>query len=148
MTHLVLQAVVYRLTLSLICSQKQNFQKNLLGNFYSFLQRNFSFKNVFTLCTFLACSAMLEMGKKKPWPYALEKMTGSKEMSVAPMKEYFQPLQEWLVKERCSKKYKIGWPEQPADGVEVCRNSGLIVHSDTLWLIVTVISVIQSLASL
>ena len=63
---------------------------------------------------------MLEMGKKKSWPYALEKMTGSKEMSVAPMKEYFQPLQEWLVKERCSKKYKIGWPGQPADGVDVC----------------------------
>ena len=63
---------------------------------------------------------MLAMGKSKPWPYALEKMTGSKEMSVAPMKEYFQPLQEWLVKERCRKKYKIGWTGQPADGVKDC----------------------------
>lgn len=64
--------------------------------------------------------AMLAMGKSKSWPYALEKMTGNKEMSVAPMKEYFQPLHDWLVNERCSKKYKIGWPGQPADGVSNC----------------------------
>ncbi|CAB4030936.1 Angiotensin-converting enzyme, partial [Paramuricea clavata] len=55
-------------------------------------------------------AAMLKLGKSKPWPFALEKMTGSKEMSATPIKEYFQPLQEWLVKERCSKRYKIGWP--------------------------------------
>jgi peptidyl-dipeptidase A len=106
------------LTLSLICSQKQ-----FIGKFL--------FKNVFTLCTFFTCSAMLEIGKKKPWPYALEKMTGSKEMSVAPMKEYFQPLQEWLVKERCSKKYEIGWPGQPADGVDVCATPAAPIKSTT-----------------
>ena len=64
--------------------------------------------------------AMLAMGKSKSWPHALETMTGNKEMSVAPIKEYFQPLQDWLVNERCSKKYKIGWPGQPADGVSIC----------------------------
>ena len=63
---------------------------------------------------------MLKLGKSKPWPFALEQMTGSKEMSVAAIKEYFQPLQEWLVRERCSKNYKIGWPGEPADGVEDC----------------------------
>jgi hypothetical protein len=66
---------------------------------------------------------MLKLGKSKPWQYALEQMTGSREMSVAPIKEYFTPLREWLVKERCSKKYKIGWPGQPADGVEDCPTS-------------------------
>ena len=59
--------------------------------------------------------AMLSMGKSKPWPFALEKMTGTQKMSVAPLKEYFQPLQEWLVKERCSKGYKIGWPGQSGE---------------------------------
>ena len=63
---------------------------------------------------------MLKLGKSKPWPFALEKMTGSKEMSATPIKEYFQPLQEWLVKERCSKRYKIGWPGEPAYGVNHC----------------------------
>ena len=67
--------------------------------------------------------AMLAMGKTKSWPYALEKMTGSKEMSVAPMIKYYQPLHEWLVKERCGKKYKIGWPGQPADGVSNCTTT-------------------------
>jgi hypothetical protein len=68
-------------------------------------------------------SAMLEMGISKSWPHALEQMTGSKEMSVAPIMEYFKPLREWLEKERCSTKYKIGWPGQPADGVEDCPTS-------------------------
>lgn len=84
------------------------------------------------------------MGKSKPWPYALEKMTGSKEMSAAPIKDYFQPLQKWLVKERCSKRYKIGWPGQPADGVEPCPaptrkgpTSGQILRSGMLWSVVT-----------
>jgi hypothetical protein len=63
---------------------------------------------------------MLKLGKSKPWPFALEKMTGSKEMSATPIKECFQPLQEWLVKERCSKRYKIGWPGEPAYGVNHC----------------------------
>ena len=66
---------------------------------------------------------MLEMGKSKPWPLALEKMAGSKEMSVAPLKEYFEPLQKWLVKERCDKKYKIGWPGQSGEGVKYCEPS-------------------------
>lgn len=91
---------------------------------------------------------MLKMGKSKPWPYALEKMTGSKEMSVAPIKEYFKPLQDWLVNERCSKKYKIGWPGQSADGVKICpTTSGQIVHTvGILWPLVTVISLVQLLA--
>ena len=93
------------------------------------------------------------MGKSKPWPYALKQMTGSKEMSVAPMKEYFKPLQEWLVKERCSKKYKIGWPGQPADGVKGCvtpttptaePSSANVVQSGLLALLLCVIELLQA----
>ena len=94
---------------------------------------------------------MLKLGKTKPWQYALEQMTGSKEISVAPMKEYFQPLQDWLVNERCSKKYNIGWPRQPADGVEDCvipnPNSGRTVQTRLLALLLYVI-VIQALADM
>ena len=72
---------------------------------------------------------MLKLGKSKPWQYALEQMTGNREKSVAPMKEYFQPLQDWLVKERCSKKYNIGWPEQPADDVEECPKRPRIYYA-------------------
>ena len=90
---------------------------------------------------------MLKLGISKSWPYALEQMTGSQEMSVAPIKEYFQPLQKWLEKERCSKNYKIGWPGQSADGVEKCDTSSSSASSttsaQTLWAIAAAISLIQ-----
>ena len=96
-------------------------------------------------------AAMLAMGKSKLWPDALEKMTGNREMSVAPIKKYFQPLQDWLVKERCSKKYNIGWPGQPADGIEDCvtpnPNSGSAIQTCSSALLLYVI-VIQALADM
>jgi len=52
---------------------------------------------------------MLAMGKSKPWPEALEKMTGTKKMDVGPLKEYFQPLQTWLKEQRKELMYPIGW---------------------------------------
>jgi peptidyl-dipeptidase A len=41
-------------------------------------------------------NAMLEMGQSKPWPDALEKFTGSREMSGKAMVAYFAPLKKWL----------------------------------------------------
>lgn len=63
---------------------------------------------------------MLKMGKSKHWQFSLEKLTGNRTISVTPSKEYFKPLQEWLVRERCNKKYKIGWHQQLAREVEKC----------------------------
>jgi peptidyl-dipeptidase A len=50
---------------------------------------------------------MLEMGASKPWPDALEAFTGSREMSGAPMLEYFRPLQSWLQEQ--NKGRQCGW---------------------------------------
>ena len=58
------------------------------------------------------CSDMLTLGKSKPWPEALEKVTGSKEMNVEPLKQYFQPLDTWLKQQRKELQYPIGWEEQ------------------------------------
>ena len=41
-------------------------------------------------------NAMLEMGASKPWPDALEVLTGTREISAKPMLEYFAPLKKWL----------------------------------------------------
>ncbi len=41
-------------------------------------------------------NAMLEMGKSKPWPDALEAFTGSREIDGRAMIAYFQPLIGWL----------------------------------------------------
>ncbi len=40
--------------------------------------------------------AMLELGSSKPWPEALEVLTGSRQMSAEPLLEYFEPLRQWL----------------------------------------------------
>jgi peptidyl-dipeptidase A len=39
---------------------------------------------------------MLQMGASRPWPEALEAMTGTRQMDVGPMLEYFEPLHTWL----------------------------------------------------
>ena len=52
-------------------------------------------------------NAMLEMGKSKPWPDALEAFTGTREMSAEPMIRYFAPLQAWLQQQNRGKQ--CGW---------------------------------------
>ena len=39
---------------------------------------------------------MLEMGKSRPWPDALEALTGQRQMDASAMLEYFAPLKAWL----------------------------------------------------
>lgn len=40
--------------------------------------------------------AMLRLGASRPWPDALEQLTGSRRMDAGAMLEYFQPLMAWL----------------------------------------------------
>ena len=55
---------------------------------------------------------MLKTGRSKPWPQALEKLTGSQEVDVGALAEYFQPLRDWLVKQRKNIGYAApGWDE-------------------------------------
>ena len=55
---------------------------------------------------------MLQMGKSKPWPQALKKLTGSETVDVGALTEYFQPLRDWLVKQRKEIGYAApGWDE-------------------------------------
>lgn len=60
------------------------------------------------------------MGKSKPWPEALEKLTNTRSMDAGPIKEYFWPLYLWLRKQRCDSKYEIGWPENPGPSYDPC----------------------------
>src|SRR5260221_2423572 len=41
-------------------------------------------------------NAMLSMGESKPWPEALEALTGSKQMDATAIIDYFAPLSAWL----------------------------------------------------
>ena len=51
--------------------------------------------------------AMLEMGASRPWPEALEALTGEKQMDATAMLDYFAPLKAWL--EEQNQGRKIGW---------------------------------------
>ena len=52
-------------------------------------------------------NAMLEMGQSRPWPEALEAMTGEKQIDATAILDYFEPLMVWLEKE--NKGRKPGW---------------------------------------
>lgn len=41
-------------------------------------------------------NALLELGASRPWPDALEALTGTREMDATAIRDYFAPLQEWL----------------------------------------------------
>ena len=49
------------------------------------------------------------MGKSKPWPDAMEAITGQREMSADAIKEYYAPLLAWLEKTNKENDEYIGW---------------------------------------
>jgi peptidyl-dipeptidase A len=52
-------------------------------------------------------NAMLTMGLSRPWPEALEALTGSKQMDASAILDYFAPLDKWLDEQL--KGQKAGW---------------------------------------
>ncbi|MGI9100805.1 MAG: M2 family metallopeptidase [Terriglobales bacterium] len=52
---------------------------------------------------------MLEMGASRPWPEALEAITGERQMDATAILEYFAPLQKWLDEQNAKNGVKVGW---------------------------------------
>lgn len=52
-------------------------------------------------------NALLEMGREKPWPDALEALTGSREMDATAVLDYFAPLKDWLDEQNAERQ--CGW---------------------------------------
>lgn len=50
---------------------------------------------------------MMAMGLSRPWPEALEALTGSKQMDATAIIDYFKPLQAWL--DQQIKGTPVGW---------------------------------------
>ena len=50
---------------------------------------------------------MLEMGQSKPWPDALYELTGQREMDATAIRDYFAPLEKWLIEQNKGKP--VGW---------------------------------------
>jgi len=52
-------------------------------------------------------NAMLKMGRSRPWPEALETLTGSSELDASAIVDYFAPLQKWLEEQNANRQ--CGW---------------------------------------
>ncbi len=52
---------------------------------------------------------MLSMGASKPWPEALETLTGEKQMDATALADYFAPLKTWLDEQNKANHYPVGW---------------------------------------
>ena len=50
---------------------------------------------------------MLAMGESRPWPEALQALTGQREMDATAILDYFAPLKKWLDEQ--NKGTKVGW---------------------------------------
>ena len=82
--------------------------------FYRALCQASGYKGPLNRCTFYGSkeagakfNKMLEMGQSKPWPDALETLTGGRQTDAGPLLEYFAPLKKWLDEQNKGKK--IGW---------------------------------------
>ena len=73
---------------------------------------------------------MMRMGASRPWPDAMETLTGQRSMSSEPLLKYFQPLQKWLEKENKRNGDMIGWkiPSSKSGGIS------LMIYKMTLIL--------------
>ena len=52
-------------------------------------------------------NAMLSMGQSRPWPEALDALTGSRQMDATAILDYFAPLSKWLDEQLAGKP--VGW---------------------------------------
>uniref|UniRef100_A0A8C3L470 Angiotensin-converting enzyme n=1 Tax=Chrysolophus pictus TaxID=9089 RepID=A0A8C3L470_CHRPC len=53
----------------------------------------------------------MKLGFSKPWPEAMQLITGQPNMSAEALMSYFEPLTTWLVKENTKNGEVLGWPE-------------------------------------
>jgi peptidyl-dipeptidase A len=54
---------------------------------------------------------MLEMGQSRPWPDALEALTGQRQIDGSALMEYFAPLKAWL--DAQNRGQQVGWKVAP-----------------------------------
>lgn len=52
---------------------------------------------------------MLALGSSKPWPDALEVLTGERVMNADAILEYFEPIIKWLEETNKALGVEVGW---------------------------------------
>ena len=64
----------------------------------------------------------LEMGQSRPWPDALEALTGQRQMDATAIRHYFAPLEKWLEEQNQGKA--VGWYKAETRWQEAIRCCG------------------------
>ena len=49
------------------------------------------------------------MGASKPWPEAMKAITGQDRMDASAFREYFKPLENWLIAKNKELEEPVGW---------------------------------------
>lgn len=57
----------------------------------------------------LRYSAGLTMGSSRPWPEVMEVITGQDKMDASAIREYFKPLEDWLIIQNGKIAETPGW---------------------------------------
>lgn len=52
---------------------------------------------------------MLSIGQSKPWPDAMQVLTGQREADASALADYFAPLKAWLDEQNKKNGYPVGW---------------------------------------
>lgn len=71
---------------------------------------------------------MLQMGSSRPWPDAMEVLTGQRQMDASGLLEYFRPLQKWLEEENKKIGAFIGWEASTKGTSLVCKSQSFIAN--------------------
>ena len=58
---------------------------------------------------YLSFSDMLRLGKSKQWQDAFGIVTGYRELTAQPIKDYYKVLYDWMKDHRKKEGYSIGW---------------------------------------
>lgn len=62
---------------------------------------------------------MLQLGSSRPWPDAMEVLTGQRNMDASALLEYFRPLQKWLEAENKKNEVFVGWESSKRSKISV-----------------------------
>merc|ERR1712212_1027863 len=78
---------------------------------------------------------MLQMGESQPWPEALVKITGTRNMPAQPLLDYFQPLITWLEKENEANNEQLGWadPWTPKEPESWSTSAAAVAYHMPVW---------------
>ncbi|XP_023310931.1 angiotensin-converting enzyme-like [Anoplophora glabripennis] len=82
-----------------------------------------------------ALKQMLSMGSSRPWPDAMEVLTGQRKMDASDLLEYFKPLQKWLEKENEKNEVFIGWETSKRVCVKSRKDKGRQANADDVGVV-------------